>query len=409
MKISHEELKVSFYLKKKISRKGFCPVMGRISIGNDMVQFSCKLEADVNLWDTRAGRLTGKSNHARFINKEIDKINVAVNARYKEIKSIRGQATADEVKNSCQGAALSQETLLKIYREHNEAFKKRVGVNRAENTYLNYRFGLVTLERFIREKCHVSDVSFRQLDYSFIENYDHFLRIDCRMMPLTVVHKISYLRKMIKIAGIRGIINHDPFEGFSAKRPKPIQRYVPVDELQKLINTPLQSRALDVTRDMFVFSCYTGLSYIDLYNLTHRQIVKGDGGLVWLITSRHKTNSESKIPLLDNALRLINKYRGTSSGDKVFPVKDCGHMNRQLKTIANLCNIERRLTFHMSRHTFATETCLSEGVSIEAVSRMMGHKNLCTTENYAKVTHNKVNEEMQALGKKLNGMYVLAS
>ena len=409
MKISNEELTVSFYLKKKISRKGFCPVMGRISIGDDMAQFSCKLEANSALWDTRAGRLTGKSAHARLVNKEIDKINVAVNARYKEIKSIRGQATADEVKNSCQGAALSQETLLKVYREHNESLKKRVGVNRAENTYLNYRFGLVTLERFIKEKCHVSDVSFRQLDYSFIENYDHFLRIDCRMMPRTVVHKTTYLKKMIKIARVRGIINHDPFEGYSAKPPKPIQRYVPIEELEKIINTPLQSMALDVTRDLFVFSCYTGLSYIDLYNLTHQHIVKGDDGLVWLNTSRHKTDNESKIPLLDSALLLINKYRGKCSGDKVFPVKDCGHMDRQLKTIAALCNIERRLTFHMSRHTFATETCLSEGVSIEAVSRMMGHKNLHTTQHYAKVTPNKVKEEMKVLEKNIKNMYVFVS
>ena len=162
MNISNENLKVSFYLKKKINRNGFCPVMGRITIGNDMAQFYCKLEADFNLWDTRAGRMNGKSHHARLINKEIDKINVAINARYKEIKSVRGQVTANEVKNSFQGTALSQETLLKVFHEHNEAFEKRVGVNRAEKTYSNYRFGYVTLERFIKNKYHVSDVSFRQ-------------------------------------------------------------------------------------------------------------------------------------------------------------------------------------------------------------------------------------------------------
>jgi site-specific recombinase XerD len=160
---------------------------------------------------------------------------------------------------------------------------------------------------------------------------------------------------------------------------------------------------------MFLFACYTGLSYIDLYNLTHQQIVQGDDGLVWLNTSRHKTDNESRVPLLDVAQQLIDKYKGAASDDKVFPMKNCGHMNRQLKKIATLCGIKRRLTFHMARHTFATETCLSQGVPIESVSRMMGHKHLSTTQIYAKVTHNKVNEDMEALSKVLRHQYVLAS
>jgi len=409
MKAVNANLKVSFYLKKNVSRKGLCPVMGRITIGNDMVQFSCKLDADPSLWDAHAGRVTGKSHHAQKVNCEIDKINVAVNARYREIVSIRGQATANDVKNAFQGNAGSQETLLKVFREHNEAFEKKVGVNRAEKTLLNYQFSYTSLERFIREKYRVSDLSFRQLDYSFIENYDYFLKIDCGISPGTVVIKMTHLRKMIKIAIRKRIINHNPFAGFSAGRPKPTQKFVPAAEMKKLMKTHLKSKALDVTRDMFVFSCFTGLSYIDLYHLTFKQIVKDNDGFLWVNISRQKTDNNSKILLLDNALRLIEKYRGSVSGDKVFPMKSCAHMNRQLKKIAMLCGIERRLTFHMSRHTFATETCLSRGVSIETVGRMMGHNDLNSTEIYAKVTHNKMNEDMKALSETLKGMYVLAS
>jgi hypothetical protein len=173
MNLSSENVKVSFYLKKNIARKGMCPVMGRITIGKDMVQFSCKLEADSTLWDTRAGRMNGKSNHARKVNEEIDRINVAVHAKYREILSIHGQVTANEVKNAFQGIASSQETLLMVFREHNAAFEKRVGVNRAKNTYSNYNIGYLYLERFIRNKYQVSDVSFRQLDFSFIEKFDY--------------------------------------------------------------------------------------------------------------------------------------------------------------------------------------------------------------------------------------------
>ena len=409
MNKSNENLKVSFYLKKKNVRNGLCPVMGRIAIGLDMVQFSCKLEASLELWDAHAGRVSGKSHHARAVNREIDKINVAVNARYREMVSIRGWATAEEVKNTFQGTALSQETILKVFREHNEAFEKRVGVNRQKNTYLNYVYGYVTLERFIRKKYLVSDLSFRQLDYSFIENYDFYLRIDCRMTPYSVAQKMVYPRKMVKIAINKGIINHDLFAGYIVGRPKPSQKYVPKEDLEKLMKKSLNNSALNVIRDMFIFACYTGLSYIDLYNLTCQQVVKGDDGFLWLNISRRKTDVSSRVPLLNVSLQLIEKYRGTASGEKVFPMKDCAYMNVQLKKIAKLCGIERRLTFHMSRHTFATEICLSQGVPIETVSRMMGHKRLNTTQIYAKVTHNKVNEEMEVLSEKLKDKYMLVS
>jgi site-specific recombinase XerD len=298
---------------------------------------------------------------------------------------------------------------LKVFREHNEAFEKKVGVTRAKSTHENYQLSYTSLERFIRKKYRVSDLSFRQLDYSFVEKYDYYLKIDCGLNLGTVVLKMTHLRKMIKIAHRKRIINHNPFAGFCAERPKPTQKYVPADEMKKLMKTHLKSSALNVTRDMFVFSCFTGLSYIDLYNLTVNQIEKDDDGFLWINTSRQKTDNPSKILLLDDALQLIEKYRGTASGDRVFPMKNSSHMNRQLKTIAALCGIQRRLTFHMSRHTFATETCLSQGISLETTGRMMGHNDLNSTEHYAKVTPGKVHKEMQALSKIINGMYVLAS
>jgi site-specific recombinase XerD len=408
---SNGNLKVSFYLKRKISRKGFSPVMGRITIGkDDMVQFSCKLEADANLWDARAGRVNGKSHHAREVNREIDKINVAVHAKYREILSIRGNTTAGEVKNSFQGISTSQETLLQVFREHNEVYEKQAGVNCAIRTWKNYEYTRSRLEQFIQYKYHVSDYHFTQLTFSFIENYYYFLRIVCKLKPLTALKNITSLRKMVNIAIRKKIIGKDPFSGFSPERPKPSQRYVPDDELQKLMNTPLNNSSLEVTRDMFIFSCFTGLAYIDLFHLTNEQIVKDNDGALWIDINRQKTGSVSKIPLLKIPLQLIEKYRVTSNGnDRVFPMKCCSVINRQLKQIAELCDIQRNLTFHMARHTFATETCLSQDVSIETVSRMMGHKKLSTTQIYAKVTHNKINENMTILSEKIKDRYVLAS
>jgi site-specific recombinase XerD len=407
MKASNADLKVTFYLKKNVARKGLCPVMGRIYVGKDMVQFSCKIDADPNLWDVPSGRLKGKSHEARKINGEIDKINVAVHARFKEIVSLKGHTTASEVKNDFQGISSAQETLLKTFREHNEDYKKRTGVNISIGTWRSYENAIAHLQRFLHHKYHVSDLSFRQLDYSFIENFEYYLRINRKLKPGTMLNKLSCLRKMVKIAISRGIISRDPFFGYSPERPKVSQKYVPADELEKLMNTTMERRSQEVVRDMFVFSCFTGLAYIDLFNLTNGQIVKTDDGSLWLNINRQKTGIFAKIPLLDEPLKIIEKYGGTASGDRVFPVKSNSAINQQLKRIAKQCGIERRLHFHAARHTFATETCLSQGVPIETVSRMMGHKKLSTTQIYAKVTHNKVDEDMEALSEKINGKFVL--
>ena len=410
MEASKANFKVSFYLKKKNSRKGLCPVMGRITIEKEMVQFSCKLEANPKLWNTRAGRMNGKSDHARAVNREIDKINVAINAGYREIVSIRGKATAEEVKNTFQGISTSQETLLQVFREHNERYKKQVGISYAIRTWQIYETTCNHLERFIQDKYHVSDVHFRQLTYSFIEDYNFYLRIDCKLKPLTVLQIITSLRKMVKIAIQRKMISKDPFSGFSPERPKQCQRYVPTEEMEKIMNLNLNDPALEVTRDMFIFSCFTGLSFIDLFHLAAGQIVKDNDGLLWLNINRQKTGNISKIPLLEVPMQLIEKYKKTTNNnDKVFPMKSCSVLNRDLKKIAKRCKIARRLTFHMSRHTFATETCLSQGVPIETVSRLMGHRKVKTTQHYAKVTHNKVNEEMAVLSEIIKDKYVLAS
>jgi integrase len=229
------------------------------------------------------------------------------------------------------------------------------------------------------------------------------------MMPNTVLLKMTCLQKMVRIAIRKKIISHNPFAGYTRERPKTVQRYLPFEELEKMMAIHLKSSALAVTRDMFVFSCYTGLSYIDLYNLTFNEIENGDEGMQWINISRLKTDSICKIPLMEVPLQLIEKYRGTGSGERIFPMKGCCLMNRQLKRIATLCDIKRRLTFHMARHTFATEICLSRDIPLGTVARMMGHKNCSTTEIYAKTTLKKVSRDMEILSKKISGKYFLAS
>ena len=179
------ELKVLFFLKKNQTKKnGLCPVMGRISIGRTMAQFSAKLYADASKWNSKAGRMDGKSHHALDVNRKIDKINLSINRYYKELLQNKGRVSAEEVKNAFQGIASTQETLMKVFAEHNETYRKRVGIDREVTTYKKYCNACKHLTKFLQKKYNVRDMSFKQLTYAFIETYDFYLRITLKRVLL---------------------------------------------------------------------------------------------------------------------------------------------------------------------------------------------------------------------------------
>lgn len=402
------ELKVHFYLRKTDEKKnGECPVIGKITIGKDVVQFSAKLTAKASLWDIVSGRVTGKSKHATEINATLDKINVAVNTSYRKLQEIKNTITASEVKNTFQGIASGQETLISYFARHNEDFKKRVGVNRELSTQVQYENSLNHLKRFMSLKYKLSDIPFTQLDFSFIEKYDFYLRVELKRKPNTILGIMRHLRKMIKLATGEGIITRDPFDGYSPERPKAEQKYLTRDELQKIIITPLDHPCRYLTRDMFLFSVFTGLAYRDICNLTEKNIVRASDGVLWIETTRQKTGTPCEIPLMEIPMQILDKYKGLAPDGKLLPMQSCGRLNKNLKVIAQLCGLKRKLIFHAGRHTYASEICLSQGVPIETVSRMLGHRDLRSTQIYAKISNNKISEDTDKLEERIKDKFRL--
>jgi site-specific recombinase XerD len=399
---------VLFYLKKNQAKaNGLCPVMGRITIGRTIAQFGAKLEADASGWDAKAGRMIGKSNLALSVNRRIDKINLSIYARYNGILNSKEKVTAEEVKNAFQGIASVQETLLKVFAEHNETCRKRIGVDRVAVTCKRYCNACRHLSNFIWKKYHVDDMSFKQLNFAFIEAFDFYLRVEHRMKPNTVLRSIIPLRKMVRIALNRGYISHDPFAEYKPERGKSEHRSLTGEELQKIMAASFFSLTRNLTRDLFVFSAFTGLAYADIKNLTEKELVTTDDGNRWIVTARKKTGTVSRIRLLDIPLRLIEKYREERIDGKVFPVPGYTTVDINLKRIDEICGINKKLTFHMARHTFASQICLSQGVPIETVSRMLGHKDIHTTQIYAAVSTQKISDDMKALSRRIAGKYTL--
>lgn len=355
------KLKVMFYLKKNETKTdGTAPIMGRIYIGKSMVPFSTKTRVTVSLWDIRSRRATGKSNIATTLNRELDRINVLINNRYKELQTRKMDITPIDVRNVYQGIALEQDKLINYFTQHNIEFEKRVGVNREYSTFKKYRSSLDHLKKFILKKYKISDISFKSLTYSFIEAYDFYLRIELKLKSGTILNIMRQFRKMIKLAINKGAITHDPFTRYSPERPKPEQKYLTRIELNKIMNTPLNTPNLYLVRDMFLLSCFTGLAYQDICNLTENNIVKAEDGVLWIKTERQKTGTICHIPLLELPIKIMSKYKGLGVNSKFLPILSNSRMNANLKIVAKICGIEKNIIFHMARHV---SSCFSLQIS----------------------------------------------
>ena len=403
------ELKVTFYLKKNEERAdGTVPVLGRIRIGKSMVQFSTKVYVVPNLWDVKSGRAVGKSKLATATNKELDRISLDIHSAYKDLLTKKENVSAVDVKNAFQGISSEQETLISYYGKFNENFFKKVGVNRKLETYKRYCVALNHLKDFLRIRYNVKDMPFQSLTPSFVSSYDLYLRADLKMSHNTIVNIIANLRSVIKSALNDGLLRQDPFIGYTFEYSQTVPRFLSEKELKLMMGTPLPKSNLNLVRDVFLFSVFTGISFSDIRNLTEKNLAQAEDGTWWIHSARQKTGTPFHVPLLELPLELIEKYRGITKNGRLFPMLSCSKTNINLKKIAAICGINRRVTFHQARHTYASVITLSQGVPLDTVRELMGHRDWRATRIYAHLTYDKVNEDMGKLQKRITDKFRLA-
>lgn len=360
------ELKVSFYLKRERKEEKtnageslIFPIIGKIIIGKTIAQFSTKLKIEERLWHVKSGRATGKSHAAVRLNREINKINLSIHAHYEDILKRTGKVTAVEVKNAFQGIASTQTTLLVLFAEVMRDFKARIGIDRAKGTYIQHEILYKQIKQFLREKYNVEDIPLTELDLPFIESLDFYFRVNRKMKPRTVKARIVMLNKIVRLALYRRIITHPPFDSF---------------ELEKV-------------------------------EIQNKSLTAEDDGSRWISTDRQKTKTEFNVKLLNIPIRIMEHYKGLAPDNKVFPYMSLNQVNVGLKRIARNCSINRALSFHVARYSFASQICLSQGVPIESVSRMMGHTNIHTTQRYAHLNNEKIGNDMKELSQRLAGRF----
>jgi integrase len=313
--------------------------------------------------------------------------------------------TANKVKNFLLGKEIKDtKTLLEVYKEHVEEVKALVGKEYAHGTLKRYKSALTSLEAYFKHKGFV-DIPLDKLNHQFITNYEFFLKSVRNMDHNTAMGTIKKLKKIVRICVANEWIDKDPFMSFKVKIRETNRPYLLQDELDKIIALKFSAERLATVRDIFVFCCYTGLAYADVQKLRRVDIVIGHDGEKWIHTERVKTETATRVPLLPQALKIMDAYKDHPqcvNEGKLLPVSSNQKMNEYLKEIADRCDINKKMTFHTARHTFATTVTLTNGVPIETVSKMLGHKTLRTTQQYAKILDQKVSEDMRALRAKLN-------
>lgn len=388
---------VLFYINRtKVRKDGLCQLLCKVSIDAEAAQIGTKVAVDPAIWNPTTGHADGRSRNANEVNRAIDALTSEIKAHYKRINLSLGFVTAELVKNAVKGIGQKPLTLLALFREHNEEFRKRVGIDRTKETYESYVRSYNHLREFVQEKCRQEDITLRSLDREFYDAFDLFLRTERRLQQKSVHEHLYRLKKMTVRAVNQGTLRRDPYAVLHPELPKRRSRHLKLDELKRLLAEQVADPELRRARDWFIFSTFTGLAYADLKQLSERHITQDTEGVRWIHIRRQKTGTESVVRLLDIPLRIIEKYRTERTDKRLLPICSYHKLQKLMPRLGEVYGIEN-LTFHRARHNFGTHITLSLGVPIETVSRMMGHRRLMTTQIYAHVTDKKVDEDTKQL------------
>ena len=394
--------KILFYLRKNhLNKDGKSGIMVRVTVNGERVQFSTKLDAVVDEWDTKAGKLKGKTSKANELNTLLDEMRGALQRIYHDIERTESFVSAEKVRNSFLGYNVKQQSVLDLFEEHNKEAEEKVGTSIAKATMEKYDRTYRRLKSYIKEKYKLSDVPLKEINHKFITGFETYLRVTCKCNENTTAKFIQFFKRIIIIAKNNGWIFTDPFANYKIKVKSVDRGYLMEEELTTIMNKKFSTQRLEQVRDVFIFSCFTGLAYIDVKNLRKTNIRTSFDGNLWIMTRRQKTDIASNIPLLDIPKQILDKYNDKLPNDAVLPVLSNQKTNAYLKEIGDICQIIKPLTFHLARHTFATTTTLAKGVPLETVSKMLGHTNLKTTQIYARITDSKISSDMEVLAQKL--------
>lgn len=389
-----------FGKKTKAEAEKELSIYMRVTIDGLRFEISTNRYVAPSKWSNESGKVKGGTEAARSINSYLDTLKQRVYDYQKMIIREGYVFTKETLRNKWYGLDERSHTLIEVFKNHNQQLEALIGQDCAKATFTKYRTTLDHTIAFMKWKFQKTDIDIARVTYSFITDFEFYLKSEKKCNHNSTIKYLSNLRKIINLCLKNGWLTKDPFFGFKMTKKEVIRDILTEEELQRIINKEFTNQRIRQVRDIFVFSCFTGLAYADAKKLKRSEIVIGIDGERWIYTQRKKTDSPTRIPLLPNVQEIMELYKDHPqclNDGCLLPVPSNVKLNAYLKEIADLCDINKSLTFHIARHTFATTVTLSNGVPIETVSKMLGHKSIKITQIYAKIIDRKVSNDMQVL------------
>ena len=387
-----------------VDKNGNASLYARITVNSKRSEFSIKRKVLLSRWNAVAGKMRGTTSEVRELNRYIDSVRSRIYKIQEQLSSEEELLTSAKIKNIYLGKTVKHKMVIEIFQSHNDQIEKLVGREFAPGTIERYKTAKKHVENYINLEYNLTDIPVKDVDHKFISGLEYYLKTERKCSHNTAIKYVVNFKKIIRIAFANDWITKDPFVHWKAKVKVVEREFLTEEEIKKMFEKELHNERLSQVKDIFLFCCFTGLAYADVKKLSKNDIVIGIDSEKWIKIKRSKTDTRSSTPLLPMALAILDKYEehsDVSNNRKLLPVLTNQKMNAYLKEIAVICQITKNLTFHLARHTFATTVTLTNGVPIESVSKMLGHKSLRTTQHYAKILDKKLSEDMKTLRAKM--------
>lgn len=395
----------NFQLKKSKARlDGRCPLYLRCTMNGQRFEVSTAIWIDSGIWIESTQQLKGKTEEVKIIKNRLDKINSKIQDIYNQLESLDQPFDIFTIRSKFLGQSSGQ-GLMEIFDLIVKNVEETLGKDYSYGTLKHYRTTKKRLAEYIRIKEKRKDIPISSINYNFLKSFDVYLKKTFKMSTNTALGYHKHLKKAFNVAIAMNYLIRNPYQNFKFVKTETNRDFLTLHEVDKLIDKTITIPRIELIRDAFVFACYTGLSYSDIAKLNANHIQTGNDGNKWIIIDRTKTESRCRIPILQVAQEILNKYEShplACSKNRLIPVHSNQKMNSYLKELADICEIKKNLTMHVARHTFATSITLSNGVPIETVSKMLGHTSIKTTQIYARIVDTKISDDMNQLQKKLH-------
>ena len=397
-------LTINFLMKKaRMKSNGEIPIYVRVTLNSRRVELSTGIYCLPETWDETGQQIRGRNEKARILNNRLNKIEDDIQDHYNQLKSSGDDFDVTTIKNRLLNIDDS-EGILKVFDYYLKNMNQKLGKGYSKETYKHYKSSRKRLGEFVRKFSKKKDYPVEKVDYKFLEAFDVYLKKEFKVHQNTAWNYHKHTRRVLNLAVSMDLIKKNPYSKYKVPLAETNRDFLTATELNAIQDKEIKIKRLDAIRDIFVFACYTGLSYSDIAKLHRDHLRKGIDKNDWIFIDRTKTNNRCRIPVLPEAKIILEKYQNTPQykvKGLLLPVLTNQKMNSYLKELADICVVNKELTMHMARHTFATTVTLSNGVPLETVSKILGHTNLKTTQIYAKILDQKISDDIKQLQIKL--------